>query len=221
VQRVEAFYVLHQAGACRGIPVTVAEQDGGVRVSGQNQSGNTSYFTKIATIADVMGALSEIRQSNERLSSEPFAQFKSAATRESVRQVLFDAEALKTLADNFDRSQAQLLPNVSIQLLEAMVQEHAESLSRVLARMSDPSDLRNGEEPYRLYGNEGADWRRSATASLDGAKALAGSGSLETARLQPRIQDLTQKVRELIAESQVELDRDQQAAAIRKSRNRK
>ncbi len=220
VRRVEAYYVLHQAGACRGIPVTVSEQDGGVRVSGQNVPAGTSYFTTLASVADVMAALSEIRDSNEQFSSKEITELNLVANRNSVRQVLFDAEALQILARNFDQSQTRLLPDSSIRLLESMVQDHTADLSKVLAAMGDPAELR-ARQAYRLSGEAGADWRGGVTAVLNGALALARSGSLDSAALQPRLGDLMQRVDELTAESQLELNRDRQSAGIRESRNRK
>lgn len=213
VRRIEAFYVLHQARACRGVPVTVSEEDGGVRVSGQNLPAVAAYFTKIAGVPDVMGALSEIRDSDKQVSN--------AVDRDGFRQLLFDAEALKTLADNFDRSETRVLPDASIRLLESMVQDHAASLSKALAAMNDPTETRMEQAHSQASGATLANWQSAATAVLKGVRILVTSASSDSAALQAKIRDLMQTVGELTAQSQLELNRGRQSAAMRKSKNEK
>jgi hypothetical protein len=222
VRRVEAFYVLHQAGACRGVPVTVSEQDGGVRVSGQTAPAESpaSYFTKIADVSDVMGALSEIRDSNRQSSSQSPSELKTAADRGRL-QLLFDAKALEILVVNFDQSQTRLLPDASIHLLESMVQDHTASISKTLLAMRDSAKDRS-REPHSVQA-EGttADWRQAVTAVVKGVRALADSGPLDADALQTGVDSLMQTADELNAQVQLELNRDGQSAAMRKSKNEK
>lgn len=224
IRRLEAYYVLHEAGACRGAPVTVSEQDGGVRVSEQKPASEIakSYFSVVAGVSDVMGALSEIRNSNERLSRDVLSDFKPGADRERVRQLLTDADALQALAGGFSRSADRVLPEASIHQLQTMLEGHATSLSKTLAIMSDgaagsgTSEARGDRE---RAANE--DWRDLAASVVSRARTLATLGSGDVAAVHAQVGELARRVDELTAQSQMELNRDRQSAAMRRSKTGK
>ncbi len=223
IRRLEAEYVLHEAGACRGAPVTVSEQDGGVRVSEQKPAGEVakSYVSAVAGVSDVMGALSEIRSSNERLSRDVLSDLKPGADRQRLRQLLSDAEALQALAAGFNRSAVRVLPTASTQQLQTMVEEHATSLSRTLAMISDGAGPGTLEARVDREGAANEDWRDLAASVVSRARTLATLGSGDVAALHAQVGELARRVDELTAQSQMELNRDGQSAALRKSKTGK
>ena len=117
VRAMQAHYILHLAGACKGTPVTVAQEPGGVRVSASETQ--PSYFTKDVPLEDVMEALAETR----------------------ARQPQFhgDASALAILAAAFDETKVRALPPSSLRLFRRMVEDHAAGLRETLAKLNGTS----------------------------------------------------------------------------------
>ncbi|MDQ2777396.1 MAG: hypothetical protein M3Y57_21130 [Acidobacteriota bacterium] len=224
-RRVEAYYVLHQAGACEGIPVTISEEDGGIRVSGQSpQVGSLDgFFTSVANVSDVMEALSELRDSNMQLSKEVRSQAQSGLPPDRMRQLRINADALESLASAFDQSQTRLLPDVSLHHLESMVHAHAANLSQTLSAMINPAEAGAGHGQRESFGAEAgiADWRSAATSVVEGMRTLTSSGSTDGAALRPRIEGLMRTVDDLTYRAQFELDQDRQSASIRDSNKQK
>jgi hypothetical protein len=220
VRRIEAYYILHRTGACRGVPVTISEEAEGVRVSGQGQpyGSSTSYFTSVAGISDILGALSDIRASNKRFLEGAHAQPASADGSNSTKQLLLDADALETLASSFNQSQIHRLPGASLRLFQLMVEEHAESLSKTLETMAGPARVQTGtREGSELQVKNTADWRSAVKSVAEDVQMLASSEPLDRNALQSNIENLIHAVADLNAQAQLQLSRDRQSASIRKS----
>jgi hypothetical protein len=102
-----------------------------------------------------------------------------------------------------------------------MVEEHATSLSRTLAMISDGAGPGTLEARVDREGAANEDWRDLAASVVSRARTLATLGSGDVAALHAQVGELARRVDELTAQSQMELNRDGQSAALRKSKTGK
>lgn len=178
-KRLHAYFVLHQAGACRGVPVTVTEEDDGVRVLGSAESGDfKSFFTGDTGLSNVMEALGEIRDKLHTANdlSEP----------RRLRDLMADANSLALLAESFDGTKLRGASSTDLKLLRRMIADHTASLRGTLVGLNGGSALTG--IPGQSYGDSHpSNWREAASALLELANSLDATQSQNRLTPEPKI----------------------------------
>jgi hypothetical protein len=177
---VEARFVLHQAGACRGESVRVSEEGGGTRVVRLDDEA-VSYRCELG-LDSVLSALSDLRRGQ---AARPGAGKWNAA--------LLHAWAIRRLGEDFPARQIASLPPSAWQMLETMLRDHASGVRREL----DGRGLPHTADSTRRSGNPA--WRASAAdlfetlthlnELLDGDPA-ANAPELSAAAIDRRLDDI-------------------------------
>jgi hypothetical protein len=155
---VNAHYILHLAGACKGTPVTVSEEDGGVRVSASAASGNqASYFTKDSSLEDIMNALAETRNQMKNGHVDE-ARGKDGA------ELAANAIAVRILASDFDASKVNAMPAQSATLLRRMFRDHMAVIHRVITELQARSSVTSTDRSQKDQTiARPSDWREAAS----------------------------------------------------------
>jgi len=150
VRTVEAHYILHLAGACKGKPVTVSQEGGGVKISSKALGSAASYFTRHSSLEDVMGALAEMRN-----------RVKTSQGRNGDAGLAADANALDLLATDFDASKVKAMPHQSASILRRIVRDHVADMQRAIAELQNrSSDTSIDKYPAIPHPK---DWRNAAS----------------------------------------------------------
>ena len=208
IEAVQAHYILHLAGACRGVLVRVSQEPEGVRVRSEAQSETPrTYFTNKAGLAEIMGALAEIRYSEKPAS----AALENSA---QVSPLLKHADALAMLAKVFDRSTASKLPGSSLHLLNRMVKDHAMKLRENLASSFASSGTHADNEDQEVDVKEPRDWRSAASLIAENARALNSSLRLLPEALQSRLLRMRKASAQLDELLQREVGNEQRTASL-------
>jgi hypothetical protein len=141
---VEARFVLHEAGACRGESVRVSEEGGGTRVVRLDDEA-ISYRCELG-LDYVLSALSDLRL------GQPVR--RGAAGKWNA--ALLHAWAMRRLGEDFPARRIASLPQSAWQILETMLRDHVSGVRRELDGRASPRSADSTSRP----GNPG--WRASA-----------------------------------------------------------
>ena len=147
---VEAQFLLHQAGACLGESVRIAEEPGGVRV---DRIGNEpdSYRSPL-DLGYMLGVLSDLRRGQPgRSDNQP----RTVALRH--------AWAMRRLAEDFPAGAIADLPPESWHLLESMLQDHTPGVRNEQDGLELPSSSSSASPADR-------GWRASAATLYEALK---------------------------------------------------
>jgi hypothetical protein len=172
IRAVQAHYILHLVGACRGISVRVLQEAEGAGVFSENQAGEPQqeYFTSEAGVAEIMGALAEIRHFQEHA-------FPESVDRARIALLIRDANALAMLANVFDQSVVHQLPPSSLRLVREMVKDHAANLRDNLAKASTAFGGVADDGSNAPDSNEAKDWWSAASLLAEQVRGLESSSS--------------------------------------------
>ena len=208
VEAVQAHFILHLAGACQGVFVRVSQESGGVRVRSEAQPGTPrNYFTNEAGLAEVMGALAEIRYSEKPASAE-----LENGARFSL--LVKEADALAMLAKVFDRSAVGKLPRSSLHLLNRMVQDHAVKLRGNLALGVTSSGTNPDDEDQTFNVKKPRDWWSAASLIAKNARALESASPAMPEALQWRLLRMRKASAHLDELLQRQVENEQRTASL-------
>lgn len=200
VSRLHAHYVLHLAGACRGVPVTITQENGGAQVLGAPGSSDTdAYFTKDAALADIMGALAQIRQRQNLAGASP-----DAAPMTS------DVTALQLLANDFDAQKLKGMPPESLKLLKRMVEDHTAGLRQALTKVGGESALADTSNPAVTALQS---WREAASALAAVTSSIDHSQWADSTSLEPKLFTMAHLIKLIDARVEEEIAVDSRLAS--------
>ncbi len=213
MRRLHAQSILHLAGACKGVPVTISQEPGGVQILSSTSSGDShSYFTQDAGLNEIMSALAEIRAGRQ---NRP-----ETAPSGDAAELFADGHALQILAASFDQSTLKSLPLAGLTLLRRMVEDHANSLRQTLTKLNGGSLLSSDTSGQAPVIPRAGNWREAAfelgtlTSSLDAAH------SADLSLLRPQFYALAHLANDIDRYLEQEMGTDQRAARLREGQSR-
>ncbi len=159
LRAVEAQYVLHRSRTCLEEPVRILEENGRVHVRSRAQGATSEpdIVTSVATLHDVLDALSRFRDHEAIPADAP----QLTRTNRTSSIVLQHAAALRHLGELFSAERVAAFPPDAWKQFKVMVMDHTTGIQREIGSLN-LSYKPSANRPYTVRG-----WRESASTLYD------------------------------------------------------